>query len=78
MYDLCNLHAFDQIRICIYFSLHFFNEATHLEQNENDVGLAAFEWLGIFDPDYSHSTWVGGEEWITNLSLLVLDKWTSH
>ena len=48
------------------------------EQYGNDVALAAFEWLDIFDPDYRHSTWIGGEEWITDVTHLVLDKWTSQ
>ena len=59
-------------------SLNFVDEASILEQYGNEVGLAAFEWLDIFDPDYRHSTWIGGEEWVTAVTSLVLDKWTSQ
>ena len=78
MHNLCSLHVSDQVRVCIYFALDFVDEAAILEQYGNDVGLAAFEWLDIFDPDYRHYTWIGGEEWITDVTLLVLDKWTSQ
>ena len=59
------------------------NKAMHnlcslLEQYGNEVGFAAFEWLDIFDSDYRHSTWIGGEEWVTTVTPLVLDKWTSQ
>ena len=78
MHNLCSLHVSDRVRFCIYFALDFVDEAAILEQYGNDVGLAAFEWLDIFDPDYRHSTWIGGEEWITDVTHLVLDKWTSQ
>ena len=78
MHNLCSLHASDQVRFCVYFALDFVDEASILEQYGNEVGLAAFEWLDIFDPDYRHSTWIGGEEWFTTVTPLVLDKWTSQ
>ena len=62
---------------CIYFALDFVDVAVIMEQYGNEVDLAAFEWLDIFNPDSRHSTWIGGEEWVTTVTLLVLDKWTS-
>ena len=78
MHNLCSLHASDQVRFCVYFALDFVDEASILEQYGNEVGLAAFAWLDIFDPDYRHSTLIGGEEWVTTVTPLVLDKWTSQ
>ena len=48
-----------------------------MEQYGNEVGLAALEWLDIFDPNYRHSTWIGAEEWLVDVITLILDKWTS-
>ena len=45
-----------------------------MEQYGNKVGLAAFEWCDVLDPEYRRSTW---EEWFTDVTGLVLDKWTS-
>ena len=77
MHNLCNLHASDQVRFCIYFALDFVDEAAIMEQYGNEVGLAAFEWCNILDPDYRCSNWIGDEEWIGEVTLLVLEKWTS-
>ena len=74
MHNSCSLHASEQVRFCLYFALKFVDEAAILEQYGNKVGLSAFEYLDIFDPDYRHSTWRGGEEWITTMTPLVLDK----
>ena len=41
MHNLCNMHALDQVRFCIYFD--FVDEAAIMEQYGNEVGLAAFE-----------------------------------
>ena len=77
MHNSCSLHFSDQVHFWIYVALDSVDETTISEQYRNEVGLAAFEWLDIFYSDYRRSTWIGGEEWITDVSLLVLDKWTS-
>ena len=74
MHNSCSLHASEQVHFCIYFALDFVEDAAILEQYGNKVGLAAFEWLDIFYPDNRHSTWRGGEEWITTVTPLTLDK----
>ena len=61
MHHLCSLHASDQVHFCIYFTLDFVDEAAILEQYGNEIGLAAFEWLDVLEPDYRHSTWRGGD-----------------
>ena len=45
MHNLCNLHALDQIRFCLYFALNFIDEGNVMEQYGEEVGLAALEWV---------------------------------
>ena len=77
MHNLCNMHALEQVRFCIYFALDFVDEAAIMEQYGNEVGLAAFEWCDVLDLEYRRSTWIGGEEWFADVSSLIVDKWTS-
>ena len=77
MHNLCNMHALDQVRFCIYFALNFVDEAAIMEQYGNEVGLAALEWCDVFDPEYRRSSWIAEEEWFTDVTNLILDKWTS-
>ena len=77
MHNLCNMHALEQVRFCIYFALDFVDEAAIMEQYGNEVGLVAFEWCDVLDPEYRRSTWIGGEEWFADVSSLIVDKWTS-
>ena len=78
MHNLCNMHALDQVRFCIYFAHDFVDEAAIMEQYGNEVGLAALEWCEVMEPDYRRSTWIGDEEWLADVSNLVYDKWTSQ
>ena len=57
--------------------LDFVDEAAIMEQYGNEVGLAALEWCDVFDTEYRHSTWIADEEWFTDVTSLVVDKWTS-
>ena len=75
--SLCNMHALDQVRFCIYFALNFVDEAAIMEQYGNEVGLAALEWCDVFDSEYRRTTWIADEEWFTDVTSLVVDKWTS-
>ena len=77
MHNLCSMHALDRVRFCIYFALDFVDEAAIMEQYGNEVGLAAFEWCDVFDLEYRRSTWIADEEWFTDVTSLVVDKWTS-
>ena len=70
-------HALDQVRFCIYFALDFVDEAAIMEQYGNEVGLAALEWCDVFDPEYRRSSWIAEEEWFTDMTNLIVDKWTS-
>ena len=76
MHNLCNMHALDRVRFCIYFALDFVDEAAIMEQYGNEVGLAALEWCDVFDPEYRRTTWIADEEWFTDVTSLVVDKWT--
>ena len=77
MHNLCNMHALDRVRFCIYFALNFVYEAAIMEQYGNEVGLAALEWCDVFDPEYRRFTWIGGEEWFNDVTNLILEKWSS-
>ena len=74
MHNLCNMHALDQVRFCIYFALNFVDEAAIMEQYGNEVGLAALEWCDVFDPEYRRFTW---KEWFNDVTNLILEKWSS-
>ena len=78
MHNLCSMHALDRVRFCIYFALDFVDEAAIMEQYGNEVGLAAFEWCDVFDPDYRRSSWIADEEWFSDVCTLVLEKWGSQ
>ena len=67
-------HALDQVRFCIYFALDFVDEAAIMEQYGNEVGLAAFEWCNVLDPEYRRFTW---KEWFNDVTNLILEKWSS-
>ena len=67
-------HALDQVRFCIYFALDFVDEAAIMEQYGNEVGLAAFEWCDVLDPEYRRFTW---KEWFNDVTNLILEKWSS-
>ena len=60
-----------------FVSLNFVDEAAIMEQYGNEVGLAALEWCDVFDPEYRRSSWIAEEEWFTDVTNLILDKWTS-
>ena len=60
MHDLCSLHASDHL---YYFALDFVDEAAILEQHGNEVGLSAFEWCDVLDPEYRRSTWIRVVRW---------------
>ena len=77
MHNLCNMHALDRVRFCIYFVLDFVDEAVIMEHYGNEVGLAALEWWDVFDPEYRHTTWIPDIEWFTDVTSLIIDKWTS-
>ena len=77
-HNLCNLQALDRVRFCLYYALDFVNESGIMEQYGNEVGLAGLEWVDVFDPAYRRSTWLYSEEWSTDVTALVLDKWTSQ
>ena len=77
MHNLCNMHALDQVRFCIYFALNFVDEAAIMEQYGNEVGLAALEWCDVFDPEYRRFTWIAEEEWFNDVTNLILEKWSS-
>ena len=68
-------HALDQVRFCIYFALDFVDEAAIMEQYGNEVGLAAFEWCDVLDPEYRRFTW---KEWFNDVTNLILEKWSSN
>ena len=57
--------------------LNFVDEAAIMEQYGNEVGLAAFEWCDVLDPEYRRFTWIGGEEWFNDVTNLILEKWSS-
>ena len=78
MHNLCSMHALDWVCFCIYFALDFVDEAAIMEQYGNEVGLAAFEWCDVFDPDYRRSSWIADEEWFSDVCTLVLEKWGSQ
>ena len=78
MHNLCSLHALDQVLFCIYFALNFVDEAAIMEQYGNEVGLAALEWVDIFDPEYRRSTWIAEEQWFTDVTTFVFDKWSGN
>ena len=59
-------HALDRVRFCIL--------STKRRSGSNEVGLAGLEWCDVFDPEYRRSTW---KEWFTDVTSLVVDKWTS-
>ena len=61
----------------IEFALDFVDEAAIMEQYGNEVGLAALEWCDVFDPEYRRTTWIADEECFTDVTSLVVDKWTS-
>ena len=71
------MHGLGRVRFCIYFALDFVDEVAIMEQYGNEVGLAAFEWCDVLDPEYRRSTWIGSEEWFAEVCSLVVDKWTS-
>ena len=77
MHNLCNMHAWDRVRFCIYFTLDFVAEAEIMEQYGNEVGLAVLEWCDVFDQEYRRTSWIADEEWFTDVTSLVVDKWTS-
>ena len=77
MHNLCSMHALDQVRFCIYFALDFVDEAAIMEQYGDEVGLAAFEWCDVLDPEYRRFTWIGGEKWFNDVTNLILEKWSS-
>ena len=74
MHNLCSMHALDQVCFCIYFALDFVDEAAIMEQYGNEVGLAAFEWCDVLDPEYRRFTW---KEWFNDVTNLILEKWSS-
>ena len=49
-----------------------------MEHYGNEVGLAALEWCDVMEPDYRRSTLIGDDEWFSDVSNLVYDKWTSQ
>ena len=57
-----------------FVSLDFVDEAAIMEQYGNEVGLAAFEWCDVLDPEYRHFTW---KEWFNDVTNLILEKWSS-
>ena len=77
MHNLCNMHALDQVCFCIYCVLNFVDEAAIMEQYGNEVGLAVLEWCDVFYLEYRRSIWIADEEWFTDVTSLVVDKWTS-
>ena len=78
MHNLCSLHALDQVRFCIYFALNFVDGAAIMEQYGNEVCLVALEWVDIFDLEYRRSTWIAEEQWFTDVTSLVFDKWSGN
>ena len=61
----------------IELALDFVDEAAIMEQYGSEVGLAALEWCDVFDPEYRCTTWIADEEWFTDVTSLIVDKWTS-
>ena len=60
-----------------FVCLDFVDEAVIMEQYRNEVGLAAFKWCDVLDPEYRRSSWIAEEEWFTDMTNLIVDKWTS-
>ena len=41
------------------------------------MGMAALEWLDIFDNVYRHCQWMCDEEWFVDMTSRVTDKWSN-
>ena len=77
-HNLCTLDVNSQVRFCIYHALDYVNESRILEQYGDEMGMAALEWLDIFDSVYRHSQWMSDEEWFMDMTSRVEDKWSSQ
>ena len=77
-HNLCSLDVNSQVRFCIYHVVDYVNEANILQQYGDEMGMAALEWLDIFESDYRHSQWMSDEEWFTDMTSRVVDKWSSQ
>ena len=69
MHNLCSMHALDRVRFCIYFALHFVDEAAIMEQRGR-FGSIRMVWIQNTDVS-------PGEEWFNDVTNLILEKWSS-
>ena len=65
----CNLRSDS-----ILFTLNFIDEGSVMEQYGDEVGLAALEWVDIFDPEYRRNHWMCTEEWFNDMTCLMFEK----
>ena len=68
----------NQIRYCLYYVLELVDEGCDLEQYGNEMGLAALEWVDIFDFNCRRGQWRMTEAWLSDMTDHVLGKLTSQ
>ena len=56
--------------------LYFVDKAAIMELYGNEIGMEALEWCDVFDPEYRRTTCIADEEWFTDVTGLIVDKWT--
>ena len=61
-----------KVELCLIYALDRVEDSKVMESYAEQMGLAALEWLEVYDYDYRHNVWMRTESWKGDMVRLIM------